>query len=522
MAAPSNTKINWGKCNLDWGNATEAAIYGDVECATIKAPLDYTNAGNGKTVDLQLARVKAKKQPAKGSIFYNPGGPGASAVESLVTGTSDYFTVLGGAYNLIAVDPRGTGRTLPFNCSTEDTKPANAKRWDVLPQADLWPTLRDQSWKELGEKADRCYEARKSTGAFIGTAFSARDIMTVVDALGEDGKLRYWGVSYGTVLGQTLAGMFPDRIDRMVLDGNVMIDEYVMGLNPSITHDTERAFLGVISECVKAGPELCKLAEYHGSNTTAESLTIAIEDLWEELKNTKEIPKEWGLPEDEYFQGGTSLLSSLKGTIQQFLYGARNFPTLIDLVEKMLDGDWKGVKEILDQPGDEEHWNWGGDALNGIYCGDQAYRAETVDDYYSAWALHTEMSSFSDVGFINSEYACARWRFKAAETIDMNKFKHVNTNVPILLVNSRYDPVTPLVSAYEISTRFNGSRVLVHEGFGHGVSGHPSLCTYTAIVDYFVNARMPRAGTHCPPSYPIFQYLQKVEEAKQNQTESEG
>jgi hypothetical protein len=91
LAAPSKSQIKWGKCNLPWGKETDAAIYGDVECATLKAPLDYTKPDNGKTIDLQLARVKAKVQPARGSVFYNPGGPGNSAVEYLVTSTEDYY-----------------------------------------------------------------------------------------------------------------------------------------------------------------------------------------------------------------------------------------------------------------------------------------------------------------------------------------------------------------------------------------------------------------------------------------------
>ncbi|RMJ20220.1 hypothetical protein CDV36_000057 [Fusarium kuroshium] len=534
LAAPSKAQIKWGKCNLPWGKATDAALYGEVECATLKAPLDYTKPDNGKTIDLQLARVKAKVQPAKGSVFYNPGGPGNSAVEYLVTGTEDYYQVLGGQYNLVAVDPRGTGRTLPFNCTieeeddeTESSKSKLSRRFDVLPQANIWPQVKGETWDSLGEKAERCYKARKETGAFIGTAFSARDIMAAVDALGEDGMLRYWGISYGTVLGQTLAGMFPDRIDRMVLDGNVMIDEYVMGLNPSLVKDTERSMLHLIDECVKSGPKLCPLADWAGSNTTVEILTVAIDEVWTDLLKVSKIPESWGLPEDaSFFQGGASFLERIKNHIQQQLYVPSNFGDLAAFIEKMIDEEWADVYEIMypSSDGEEEEvtevWNWGEDALDGIYCGDQAYRAETVDDLYSAWALHSEQSSFSDTG-ASSELTCARWPFKAAETIDMNKFKHVNTKMPILFVNSRYDPITPLVSAYEASTRFNGSRVVVHEGEGHGIHGNPSVCTYTAIIDYFKNGRLPKPGVSCPVKTPIFQMLWEQQEAARNATESE-
>jgi pimeloyl-ACP methyl ester carboxylesterase len=78
--------------------------------------------------------------------------------------------------------------------------------------------------------AETCLEAQAETGEYIGTAFAARDIMRAVDALGGDGLLRYWGISYGTVLGATLAAMFPDRIGRMMLDGVANVHEYYSGL----------------------------------------------------------------------------------------------------------------------------------------------------------------------------------------------------------------------------------------------------------------------------------------------------
>ena len=89
-----------------------------------------------------------------------------------------------------------------------------------------------------------CGEKMKDIGGLVGTSFVARDMMQIVDALEEDGKLRYWGkyclyksnhtfeyrcvfahilvgISYGTVLGAVVADMFPDRMDSLILDGVV-------------------------------------------------------------------------------------------------------------------------------------------------------------------------------------------------------------------------------------------------------------------------------------------------------------
>lgn len=101
-----------------------------------------------------------------------------------------------------------------------------------------------KDWHDSTKIADACYYAQNETGRFIGTAFTARDVMRIVDALDGDGMLNYWGtfagaarqsysrivgLSYGTVLGATIAAMFPDRIRRMYLDSVVNPLDYMAG-----------------------------------------------------------------------------------------------------------------------------------------------------------------------------------------------------------------------------------------------------------------------------------------------------
>ena len=54
----------------------------------------------------------------------------------------------------------------------------------------------------------------------ITTTDTARDLDTLRDLVG-DRKITYVGLSYGTMLGQTYANLFPGRVRAMLLDGIV-------------------------------------------------------------------------------------------------------------------------------------------------------------------------------------------------------------------------------------------------------------------------------------------------------------
>jgi hypothetical protein len=74
----ADAQIDWKECNK-----TLVATDLPSECANFTVPLDYTTPSDERTIELQIARVKARVQPSKGTILINFGGPGSPGRSSL-------------------------------------------------------------------------------------------------------------------------------------------------------------------------------------------------------------------------------------------------------------------------------------------------------------------------------------------------------------------------------------------------------------------------------------------------------
>jgi pimeloyl-ACP methyl ester carboxylesterase len=94
----------------------------------------------------------------------------------------------------------------------------------------------------------------------ISTKDTVRDLDYLRWLVG-DTLLNYRGLSYGTVIGQTYANMFPDRVRAMIIDGLV-----VRLRSSSLSRRTSRAesdtplVFEQLSLCEQAGPARCGLA----------------------------------------------------------------------------------------------------------------------------------------------------------------------------------------------------------------------------------------------------------------------
>lgn len=409
----------------------------------------------------------------------------------------------------------GTGRTIPFYCIPSGTTASYVKRAEynfTIPQDDMYAILENKAWHDGGLYAEECANTpgNADIGPYLSTTFVARDMLKIIDALGED-QLQYWGISYGTVLGQTFAGMFPDRVKRIVLDSTVRFDDYHAGQWITANRDTERALLNFFTECINVGPELCPIANFTGPDATAEDLHEAYAMVFQELLDSPILMPSNYVPPPWWQPGGISVYQLLKYSTLAAVYRPRQFGELYVYVEIALRRDWDQWFNLMIPPSTntttpEIPWNLGINAFHGITCLDGAFRAERPEDMYS-WALaQASAGTFSDT-FAPQVWPCAQWKFEPKERYT-GPFTAINTSHTILFVNGNHDPITPLSGAYEASANFPGSRLVVQNGHGHGTRNHPSACTNKAIADYFNYGTLPAVGLVCQTdqtAYGVFE-----------------
>ena len=321
--------------------------------------------------------------------------------------------------------------------------------------------------------AEACEESQNSTGRFVGTAFVARDMLAIVDALNEDGLLRFWGRSYSTVLGQTFAAMFPDRVGRILLDSVFLAEDHHSGRWLGPTRDVEFALSNFFSECIKAGPTLCPPANFTGPSSKPRDLIEALSDAIQELiDNPVILPDSY--PVRYWWQpGGNPLHLQFKFNLMNSLFNPMSLIYTTQLTQSALTRNWTAVQELMEAvesgaSSSEPIWNLGKQAFHGIGCSDGAFRASSPEDMYSLIQAQAAQGSFADA-FSPQAWVCAQWKSEAAERYT-GPWSNLSTNFPILMVNGQYDPITPLSGAWETAVRFRDSRLLVHEGVG--VSDH--------------------------------------------------
>lgn len=108
--------------------------------------------------------------------------------------------------------------------------------------------------------------------------------------------------------------------------------------------------------------------------------------------------------------------------------------------------------------------NNGHEAIDGIRCSNASFRTDNVTTLYPYINEFYAKSKIMGDGLSLLALTCAQWPFHENECYK-GDFR-VKATHPVLFIGNTVDPVTTLVSAYNMSSGFQGSVVLQHGLYG--------------------------------------------------------
>ncbi|KAF1812214.1 hypothetical protein P152DRAFT_436309 [Eremomyces bilateralis CBS 781.70] len=262
--------------------------------------------------------------------------------------------------------------------------------------------------------------------------------------------------------------------------------------DPAGFTDSDATWEQFLSACI-ANLDNCPFSKYASDTADLEKI---LDDLFDDIKYN---PIPIGT---EFIVDYTMVKSFTWGK----LYYPKQYTLLVAALEAVLTRNVTTLALALSaQHGSAEPAvaNASPEAQQGIKCGDKFLRSDDVgpleaslrDEIYKASARFGDAATLDMTG-------CARWDFEAKERYD-GDFQ-VKTSYPALIIGNTWDPVTPIKSAFNISSGFEGSVVLRHNGHGHMSIAQISSCTSKYIADYFINGTLPALDTSCEPDTPLF------------------
>jgi len=457
-------KLQWKKCG------------GSFQCADLVVPLDYAEP-DGQTLSISVLKLPAKDQGARlGSLVLNPGGPGGSGVDYARAARAVVDEKVRELYDVVGFDPRGVGRSDAVKCLTD-------AQTDVFMSSD--PTPDDPAEVAELEKlskqfADACAKNSGQLLPHIGTEDAARDIDVLRAALGDD-KLNWLGASYGTLLGATYAGLFPDKVGRMVLDG---------ALDPALTNNElahgqakgfELALQHFVEWCAKQAE--CPLPRE--TQAGVDRIKQFLDDL-----DSNPIPT--GDPDRPLTQGlgANAILSYMY--VPPFDWEQLQFG-----LQLAFDGDGSMLLAMLDQRmqrGEDGKYVYNPySSFLSISAVDRPDRPDAAEsaDMAEMWAKESPVFG-PYLGWGNLVFG-----YWAVPAVGEPKAITAPGTGPILVVGTTYDPATPYPWAQALAKQLEGGVLLTRVGDGHTAYGMGSECIDDAIDTYFVTGEPPADNTVC-------------------------
>ena len=448
-----------------------------MQCATAIAPLDWSDPAAGN-IELALVRQTARSGNPLGSLLINPGGPGGSGYD-FIRDSVDYATSerLQSSFDVVGFDPRGVNRSTAVTCHV-DPKELDRVLYGIIPGepgTDEWIAESVQGSREF---AARCLELTGPLLGTVDTASAARDLDMLRAALG-DTTLNYLGYSYGSLLGQVYAELFPEKTGRLVLDGAV---------DPAAS-------------------------DFEATAIQAEGFESALNAFLEDCLSSAECP--FSGPVDDARSEIRALLdtldaSPLAGADGRKLGSATMFRAII--LPLYNQSTWGFLRQLFDD----------------VFVGETAYAFELADQYNGRLPdgsyRDNQTEAFIAINCLD-EPGPGDPESMRAEAAELRELAPVfgpqlswggagcpNWSVPptrdrvpivapgsadILVVGTTNDPATPYRWAVTVAQTLENGHLVTYEGEGHTAYNKSNACINDVVDNFLIDGTVPDSDPRC-------------------------
>ena len=459
--------ILWSACE---GEDAPGAPF---ECSNVEVPLDYGNP-DGTKITIALVRIPADKEyDYQGILLTNPGGPGGSGFDFLVSSGEELQNEVGlYSFDLVGFDPRGVDRSNGLRCATDD-------ELDRFSYLDYTPDNADEkkALEEYESDESTCESRLGSSILHFSTENTARDMDRIREGMGVE-SLSFLGISYGTYLGGVYATLFPERVAAMVLDGgfdpqgDTLEQEYA-----TQARGFEEAFGNWITWCE--------------SNETCEFRSADVKASWDALYN--QLDKKSLITTE-----GREVNHQVLMTATVFaLYSSSSWEYLGTALAGTQEGDADLLLAMADFFNDRNE--------DGTYATSQT--SSYVISCASGFERELPVDPIEFVRKLKEEFP---WYYRELEPSDFDEpscesiFENqtivevsYSGDAPIVVVGGTNDPATPFRWSEELKSVMGSNSALVRfTGEGHGQI-LDSKCVGAIAATAFEDREVPKSVRTC-------------------------
>ena len=523
LASYRQQVVTWSAC--DFGSYQElsslppiAAIMSEMQCTKIRVPTDYTNP-QGQALEIGVSRVKATPSAFKPELFFfNPGGPGGDgyALPAIFASlwavdlqddpvSASQKQQLRQRFDVIGFSPRGLGSSTQLSCpSAQMLEPEDQSL------SGRYPANMAAEQRNVEAMARAC--ASNALTPFINSDATARDMDLIREVLGAE-RLNYMGASYGTWLGLWYAGLFPQRVGRLVLDSSV---DYSSGLTqtmwaqgPSLTRVWDQV--------------LVPYAARHASSFELGSDVLAIRNLPQQLMPVVRAAVARVNYQSLFFRSNAdTAINTLAAGLQlsqtpfKELWGDAQHSADFDALHKQIVSHRFSLQSDLDQslrqaaekvvatvekvakvrPVTDGEIN---PVYTAVVCNDSEALALTADEWNARLTQHLQAYPIAGTQDLRS---CMGWKRPANVTKPPIS---IMRDMDLLMLQSQWDGATPLEGAQATFEQLKGAHMVYVSGdIQHGIYLNADACVKKLVHAYLLGQSPTARVSQCEaPALPL-------------------